>query len=165
VTEPGAGVLVVGYGNSLRGDDGAGWHAAGRLADDPRLAGARVLARHQLVPELAVDVAEASLVVLVDATTVGDPGSILVRLVRPRRPAPATWSHHLDPESLAGLAESLYGAAPPVVLVAVAAASLDADDRLSDVLERALPDVVEVVMEVVGGRALLEHLRHRPEAV
>ena len=34
------GVLVVGYGNSLRGDDGLGWHAALRLAADPRLAGA-----------------------------------------------------------------------------------------------------------------------------
>jgi hydrogenase maturation protease len=152
VTEGGAGVLVVGYGNSLRGDDGAGWHAAGRLAADPRLAGARVLARHQLVPELVVDVAEASLVVLVDATAVGDPGSILVRLVRPRRPAPGAFTHHLGPESLAGLAESLYGAAPPVVLVAVAAASLAPGDHLSDLLERALPDVVEVVVAVVSGR-------------
>ena len=32
------GVLVVGYGNALRTDDGLGWHAAERLADDPRLA-------------------------------------------------------------------------------------------------------------------------------
>jgi hydrogenase maturation protease len=72
----GAGVLVVGYGNSLRGDDGVGWHAAGRLAADPRLAGARVLARHQLTPELAVDVAQASLVVLVDAVAGAEPREI-----------------------------------------------------------------------------------------
>jgi hydrogenase maturation protease len=146
------GVLVVGYGNSLRGDDGAGWHAAGRLAAEPRLAGTRVLARHQLVPELAVDVAEASLVVLVDATAVGDPGSILVRLVRPRRPAPGAFTHHLDPESLAGLAKDLYGAVPPIVLVSVAAGSFAVGDHLSDLLERALPDVVEVVADVVAGR-------------
>jgi hydrogenase maturation protease len=94
-----AGALVVGYGNSLRSDDGIGWHAAGRLATDPRLAGARVLAQHQLVPELAADVSQASLVVLVDATTDGDPGSLLVRRVQPRPPTPAAWSHHLDPET------------------------------------------------------------------
>jgi hydrogenase maturation protease len=145
-------VLVVGYGNPLRGDDGVGWHAAGRLAADPRLAGARVLARHQLVPELAVDVAGASLVVLVDATAGGEPGSILIRRVWPRRPAPGSWSHHLDPESLAGLVESVYGVVPPIVLVGVGAGALDEDDHLSDALERALPDVVETVVAVVSGR-------------
>jgi hydrogenase maturation protease len=147
-----AGVLVVGYGNSLRSDDGVGWHAARLLAGDPRLAGARVLARHQLLPELAVDVATASLVVLVDAATGGDPGSILVRRVQPRRTETATWSHHLDPGSLAGLAESLYGTAPQVVLVGVGPGSLAPGDHLSGALERALPDLVEVVVAVVSGR-------------
>ena len=84
-----AGVLVVGYGNSLRGDDGIGWHAARLLTDDPRLAGARVLACHQLVPELAVDVSRAALVVLVDAAADGDPGAVSVRRVQPRRTDPA----------------------------------------------------------------------------
>jgi hydrogenase maturation protease len=152
VTGSWAGVLVVGYGNSLRSDDGVGWHAAGRLAADPRLAGARVLARHQLVPELAVDVATASLVVLVDAATGGDPGSILVRLVRPCRPAPGAFTHHLDPESLAGLAESLYGTAPQVVLVGVGPGSLAPGDHLSEVVAQVLPDLVEVVVAVVSGR-------------
>jgi hydrogenase maturation protease len=147
-----AGALVVGYGNSLRSDDGIGWHAAGRLATDPRLAGARVLAQHQLVPELAADVSQASLVVLVDATTDGDPGSLLVRRVQPRPPTPAAWSHHLDPETLAGLTEALYGFTPPIVLVSVAAGSLAAGDRLSGALERALPQVVEAVADVVTGR-------------
>ena len=68
----GAGVLVVGYGNPLRSDDGIGWHAARLLATDPRLDRARVLTRHQLAPELAEDVSRASLVVLVDAAAEGD---------------------------------------------------------------------------------------------
>jgi hydrogenase maturation protease len=147
-----SGVLVVGYGNPLWGDDGVGWHAAGRLAADPRLAGARVLARQQLVPELAVDLAQASLVILVDAAVGAEPGSIQVRRVQPRRPAAGAWSHQLDPESLAGLAESLYGPAPPIVLVAVAAASLDPGERLSAPVERALPEVVEAVAAVVSGQ-------------
>jgi hydrogenase maturation protease len=147
-----AGVLVVGYGNPLRSDDGIGWHAARLLATDPRLAGVRVLAQHQLVPELAEDASRASLVVLVDAAAEGGPGSLSVRRVQPRPPTPATWSHHLDPETLAGLAEALYGSVPPIVLVSVAAGSLAASDRLSAALERALPEVVEVVAAVVTGR-------------
>jgi hydrogenase maturation protease len=147
-----AGVLVVGYGNPLRSDDGVGWHAARLLAGDPRLAGARVMAQHQLLPELAVDVSRASLVVLVDAAADGDPGAVSVRRVQPRRTKTATWSHHLDAESLAGLAKDLYGAVPPIVLVSVAAESFADGDGLSGALEQALPEVVEVVAEVVAGQ-------------
>jgi hydrogenase maturation protease len=146
-----AGVLVVGYGNPLRSDDGIGWHAAGLLATDPRLAGAQVLAHHQLAPELAADVSRASLVVLVDATTDGDPGSVTVRQIEPR-PATPTWSHHLTPEALVGLAETLYGPLPPIVLVSVAATSFAEGDGLSSALRQVLPDVVEVVTGVVGGQ-------------
>jgi hydrogenase maturation protease len=145
-----AGVLIVGYGNPLRSDDGIGWHAARLLATDPRLAGARVLAHHQLAPELAEDVSQASLVVLVDAAAEGDPGSVSVHQIEPRPATPATWSHHLDPATLAGLAEALYGAIPPIVLVSVAAATFAEGDGLSSALQQALPGVVETVAGVVS---------------
>jgi hydrogenase maturation protease len=147
----GQGVLVVGYGNALRGDDGVGWHAAGRLAADPRLAGAQVLARHQLTPELAADVAAASLVVLVDAGADGGaPGSVSVRAVRPRPDrSPPAWSHHLDPAALAGLAGALYQTVPPMVLVSIAGACFDGGDRLSPPLQETLPKVVDTVARVV----------------
>jgi hydrogenase maturation protease len=144
-------VLVVGYGNPLRGDDGIGWHAAQVLAVDPRLEGTRVLTQQQLVPELAEDISRASLVVLVDATAGSHPGTVTVRRIGPRPVTPTTWSHHLDPETLAGLAEALYGSAPPIVLVSVAAGSFAAGDRLSGALEQALPEVVEMVAGVVAG--------------
>jgi hydrogenase maturation protease len=147
-----AGVLVVGYGNPLRSDDGLGWRAAELLATDPRLAGARILAHHQLVPELAVDISRASLVVLVDAAADGDPGSVSVRRIRPRPVVPATLSHHLDPEALAGLAKDLYGVVPPIAVVSLAAGSFAAGDRLSGAVERALPKLVEVVTSVVSGQ-------------
>jgi hydrogenase maturation protease len=151
-----AGVLIVGYGNPLRSDDGIGWHAARLLATDPRLDGAQILARHQLAPELAADISQASLVVLVDAVSAGDPGSVAVRRIGSPPPTPITWSHHLTPETLAGLAGSLYGAVPPIVLVSVAAESFAESDRLSDPLRRALCEVVEVVAGVITGQ-------HRPE--
>jgi hydrogenase maturation protease len=150
-----AGVLIIGYGNPLRGDDGIGWYAAELLAADPRLHGAQVLTSHQLVPELAENVSRASLVVLVDASMQGDPGSLSVRRIEPRPATPATWSHHLDPETLADLAEALYGAVPPMVLVSVAAGPLTEADRLSAPLEQALPEVVEAVARVITGRPSL----------
>jgi hydrogenase maturation protease len=148
-----AGVLVVGYGNPLRGDDGIGWHAARLLADDPRLAGARVLACHQLAPELAEDVSQASLVVLVDASVDGAPGSVAVRSIQPRQDSPLSWSHHLDPAALAGLAHALYDHVPPIVLISVAGAAFADGDWLSPALQRALPEVVDRVARVVKEHA------------
>ena len=144
-----AGVLVVGYGNQLRGDDGFGCHAAGVLAADPRLKGATVLARHQLTPELAADIAGASLVVMIDASVDGAPGSVAVRSIQPRRDSLLSWSHHLDPAALAGLAQALYDHVPPIVLISVAGAAFADGDRLSPALQRVLPEVVERVTRVV----------------
>jgi hydrogenase maturation protease len=148
------GVLVVGYGNSLRGDDGLGWHAAALLARDPRLAGAEVLARHQLTPELAEDVSRAALVVLVDARADGGPpGTVTARRVVPGSAARSTWSHRLDPAALVELAGALYGSAPPVFLVSAGVASCEVGERLSPALERALPQVVDAVAGIVAERS------------
>lgn len=143
---PGRRVLVIGYGNPLRGDDGAGWHAATALAGDPRLAGADVLARHQLAPELAEDIAHARLAVLVDACGGGAlPGTVSVQRVEPDYPQSPPWSHTLDPAALASLAETLYGATPPVFLVTVTGAFFGYRDRLSPAVRRALPEITDII--------------------
>jgi hydrogenase maturation protease len=148
-----AGVLVVGFGNPLRGDDGVGCSAAGLLAADPRLEGATILARHQLTPELATDIASASLVVLIDASVDdGAAGSVAVRSIQPRRDSPLSWSHHLDPAALAGLADALYDHVPPMVLISVTGAAFTGADRLSPAVQRVLREVVERV-----ARAVQEH--------
>ena len=111
---PGQDVLVIGFGNPLRGDDGAGWRVAELLCDDPRAAGARVLARHQLTPELAEDVAKARLLVLVDASAEPNrAGEISSSPLQSRPRSGALYSHHVDPAGLLELATALYGQAPP----------------------------------------------------
>jgi len=73
------GILVIGYGNTLRRDDGVGVRAAEMMAADSRFADVEVLTVYQLTPELSLDIATASLVVFVDADVRGLPGSIEVR--------------------------------------------------------------------------------------
>jgi hydrogenase maturation protease len=159
-------VLVVGYGNRLRTDDGFGWHAIEHLAKDPRVSGADLLWRHQLTPELAVDFAQASLVILVDASADVEPGAVAVRLLEPAVPDDGTlMSHHIDPGNLLALAIELYDRAPPVYVVGVGPFSMDDGDRISPGLERVMPQVVDVVAEIVAhhGQALHE-LKDNPEA-
>jgi hydrogenase maturation protease len=146
------GVLVVGYGNPLRTDDGFGWHVAERLAADPRLDGVAVLRRHQLTPELALDVSAAGLVVLIDASHGPPAGTFTVTRTEQAGGAGTTWSHHLTPPSLVALAHELYGQAPDVFLVSCGVKSLEMGDTLSPVVEAALPKVVDAVAELVSER-------------
>lgn len=146
------GVLVIGYGNPLRTDDGLGWHAAERLASDPRLAGVTVLRCHQLTPELALDVSQAELVVLVDASHGRPAGTFSIDRVERAGDRAMSWTHRFDPPSLVALADEMYGHAPDVVAVSVGVESLELGDGLSPLLEAALPVVVDAVAELVRSR-------------
>ncbi len=160
---PAAGVLVVGYGSTLRGDDGAGPRAAEVVAEDPRLAGATVLVRHQLTPELAADMAAARLVVLVDARADAEAGAVVVERVSGTAPsggpggpigAGAT-THHVGAAEVTALARDLWDARPDVFTVGVGAASFAVGDGLSPAVERALPAAVDAIASLVEehGRA------------
>jgi hydrogenase maturation protease len=142
-------VLLIGYGNPLRGDDGIGWRVAESAAADPRFAGVRVLTRHQLTPELAVDLSQAELAVLVDARVGSEPaGTIRTEWLDDATAGVAptgSLTHHVDPAQVVALAERLYGAHPRVAVVSVTVARLDAGDTLSPEVAAAAPRVVDAV--------------------
>lgn len=158
------GVLVIGYGNTLRTDDGLGWYAAERLADDPRLDGATVIGRHQLTPELALDVSRAGLVVFVDANVGSPAGTVTIEPVPRADDRAAAWSHQFTPSSLVALAGELYGRAPEVILVSVGVASLEHGDTLSPTVEAALPRLVDAVAALVGKHAGTAVAAEQPRA-
>jgi hydrogenase maturation protease len=154
-------VLILGFGNTLRRDDGAGAVAARLLAADPRLAGEDVEVReaYQLLPEMALDLGEVGLVVLVDADMRGLPGSIEMRELDPAeavradadaRSEPGASSHHVGGGELLALAAELTGHAPRAVAVGIGVADLEVGEGLSPVVESALPRVVEAVVGIVA---------------
>ena len=148
-------VLVVGYGNALRSDDGLGWHVAERLSDDPRFAAVDVLRRHQLTPELALDVSRASFVIFVDASRAA-PGLLTIEPVgRALGHGVVAWTHRCDPSTLLALAADLYGATPDAVAVSVGVASLEMGESLSPAIEGAMDRVVDAVAGLVAAAGLV----------
>jgi hydrogenase maturation protease len=145
------GILVIGYGSTLRTDDGVGWHAARRLEADPRLAGTTVVACHQLTPEVALDLSRASFAVLIDASASRAPGTFAVDSLA-AAPSGPSGSHHVAAAELVALAETLYGHAPEVVTVGVGPASLELGEGLSPAVEAILPAIVDAVAELVAAR-------------
>ena len=144
-------VLVIGYGNTLRADDGVGRLAAERLADDPRLDGVSVIGRHQLTPELALDVSQARLVVFVDASRRPAAGNFTVEPMERTGRQGAGWSHYLDPRSLLDLTGELYGRVPDAFLVSMGVESVLLGDRMSPMVEASLSRLVDAVADLVTG--------------
>ena len=79
-SEPSTRLLVIGYGNTLRGDDGVGPRAAEAIAT-LALPGVRALVCPLLTPELAEAVSQAGVVIFVDAA-VDAPREVLMRQIR-----------------------------------------------------------------------------------
>ena len=140
-------VLIIGYGNPLRSDDGLGWHASRIIAR--KLAGhnAQVITCHQLTPELAEPLSQSSHAVFIDADTEGEPGEIHWREIEPQAPSASALTHTCSPAGLLSSAERLYGRCPQAIAVTVTAQSFDFGDSLSPVVSAALPKVVERVLQ------------------
>jgi hydrogenase maturation protease len=150
------GVLVICYGNPLRGDDGAGWRAAELLVEDPRALRARVIAVHQLTPELAEDVSRASLLVLVDASEEpGIPGSVSTRPLKAEPVSGSAFSHHVDPARLLKLSETLFGQSPRGVQVTIRALDLEPGTALSSPVGDAMATLVDAVIDAMDEHRLL----------
>lgn len=123
---PAPSVLVIGYGNPLRGDDAAGPVLADRLAA-LALPGVEVRVTHQLTPELAADLAGRDAVLFLDAA-LGE--GVHVEVVEPDF-APTGLGHAGDPARLLGLAQRLYGSQPRAWLVTIPAAGTESGAGLS----------------------------------
>jgi len=140
--------LVIGYGDSLRSDDGAGPRVAELLSG---LEGLTVLTRHQLVPELADDFRGRDVVVFVDAAATLEPGEVAVRRLEASPPARAAgFAHPYGPETLLLVAERLYRATPRAFLVTLGAQSFALGETLSPAVEAALPEAANWVRRLIA---------------
>jgi hydrogenase maturation protease len=102
------------------------------------------------MPELAEDVSQANLLVLIDASE--EPGAAGVVSTRPVTAAPTSgpvFTHHVDAAGLVQLAATLFGQSPPVVQVTVRVADVQPGTTLSPQVESAMPKVVDAVVDVI----------------
>ena len=154
MAQPCPPLLVIGYGNTLRRDDGLGWQAAEALRARVAPAQVDVLTVHQLTIELAERITTAGLLLLIDAAQSGTPGAITAHEVAPGLSLPDL-THYLDPPALLAAAQALYGRAPRALLFTVAGQSFAFGEGLSPVVQAALPELLDRLEA-----AITAHLRH-----
>lgn len=142
-------ILILAYGNPLRGDDGAGPAAGERLRaiiQDPEIE-IRIL--HQLTPELMEPISRAACVIFIDACEGAVPGEISERAIEPST-AGASFTHHATPEALLAGARVLYGRAAEATLLTVAGAEFSLGSGLSPAVAHGLDGVVAAALRLLG---------------
>lgn len=144
--------LIIGYGNSLRTDDGAGWHAAAQALADKRFQNTRVLQAFQLLPEMAYDIAEADLLILLDAreSLNAEPGTITTRTIQPMAEESGISSHHVTPEALLALTAELGLEVPRAFAVEIAARHFDDGPELTHAVAQMIPTMLDVAASLIA---------------
>lgn len=151
-------VLVLGFGNPARGDDGAGRAVLQSLAKLQLPPLVELLEAHQLLPEFAERFATASLVVLVDADARRPAG--LISRIRVRPATASDGGHRWTAATLAALAVEMTGHCAPIVAYTVGGADFAATAPWELTLSPAVADAVERVAQRIA-RILRRHMAIR----
>lgn len=139
--------LVIGYGNELRSDDGAGVRTAKRFAaQSPH---SNVVIARQLTPELADDIARATQVIFVDAYAAHESGAKLriERVAEAHAGNNSALGHHGDPATLVCLANQLFGHRPEAWVVGIPAFSFEAGETISPETLHRIDEAVALIGE------------------
>lgn len=144
-----ARVLILGYGNPLRCDDGLGWQVAVQLFRANQSPEVLVLPCHQLTPELAEPIGRAETVLFIDSTRQGTPGEFHCEQIG-SQPGPASFTHHLSPAGLLDLSSELYGSCPKAYLLTICGESFEMGDSLSPIVCERLPELKARIRELIA---------------
>jgi hydrogenase maturation protease len=138
--------LVIGYGNTLRGDDAAGVHAAELIAKHhPEIT---CVYLHQLVPELAEQIADYDLVFFIDAQKdITQPNA---RLIAPSIEVDQPRTHFISPESLLTLCQQLYQRIPTKAYsIGIPATNFYFSEQLSLATSKAVTQCADLVTQIL----------------
>lgn len=144
--------LVIGYGNTLRQDDGVGYRLAEQV-ETWQWPHVRAIACHQLTPELAAEMAECDRVIFVDAQSPTAPQPLRLVAIAP---AAATLydPHRSDPTGLLALTALSYGGYPAAYGLLIPTARMDFGETLSETASQGLKAAVAILQSQLSAPRL-----------
>jgi hydrogenase maturation protease len=160
-------LLLIGYGNPDREDDGVAWHILRALTiklgldapesyeDEFPEAGSIDFAFYlQLTPEMAEDISAYPYVCFIDAHTGNIPEPVrLIQVESEFQRSPFT--HHLTPQSLLSMCETIYGKKPDAALVSVLGHHFLFSRELSAETASLVPQAVDLIWDWIKARNIL----------
>lgn len=138
--------LVIGYGNDLRSDDGAGRVVADRIAALD-LPGVTTRSLSQLTPELSLEIAGAAHVVFVDASI--DVAKTTVTPVVADPAEKSTWTHYTTPQSLLTMTSTVGPVPQRAHTVSIPVADLGLGLELSPISAAGVDEAVKLITDLI----------------
>jgi hydrogenase maturation protease len=139
-------ILIHGYGNPGREDDGLGPELAERI-EKLEIEGVATDADYQLNIEDAVALSEYDIVLFVDASR-EDGDRLTLRRVK-AAPEIAFTSHSVSPESILAICEDHFQASPETWLLGIAGYSFEMAEGLTPRARENLEDAVKHVQSMI----------------
>jgi hydrogenase maturation protease len=138
-------LLVLGYGNTLRSDDGVGPKVVEAIAA-LKLPGVQTLSCDLLTPELADPISRADTVVFVDAAF-DAPAEVQLR---PLAPADSSqiMVHAADPRTMLALARDVFGHAPKAWWLTIPVENIGIGEQFSDLARRGVDSAIQKIQEM-----------------
>ena len=146
--------LIIGFGNSLREDDGIGLRAAELVERCLAPDAADIVQCSQLTPELAAQVEGASIVIFLDAAINREPGTVSVTPLH--KAEPSAWSHHLSPAQLLCLTDNTS----PAYWITCGTSQMGWREKLTAQGEEFAARMAAAALSLLREHALPEHTQH-----
>ncbi|ACK64120.1 hydrogenase maturation protease [Rippkaea orientalis PCC 8801] len=137
--------LIIGYGNSLRSDDGAGQKVAKRVAQW-NLKNVSCIAIYQLTPELSEAISKVDMVIFVDALATSKKLEIQQLKVNSKI---TNLGHYSNPSQLLSLTKAIYNKLPIAYWILIPAINFDFGESLSIITENAIKLALEKIRKMI----------------
>jgi len=142
-------ILVIGYGNPLRGDDGFGVYVAEKLRREVVEDQVTLMTRHLLTPELAEDLSETEFVIIIAVSSSAPYGAQICRRIRPELSVMQSFASGMSPEVLLSCTQAVYDHLPQCLLVEVGSSRFDQGAGLSPEIAGLVEPAAEVVQAII----------------
>ncbi len=150
----GEAILIIGYGNTLRCDDGAGRRLAEELGER-KLPRVRVRSVHQLTPELSEDVAACGAVIFIDAC-LGRSGDVAsMRPIAADGPLVAI-DHVMSPQGVLAYARAAFGSSPKAWLLTIPGENFEVGESVSAAVRAGAAAALARIEQFLVERAVKE---------
>lgn len=143
-------ILIIGYGNLLRSDDGVGPHVAEAIGE-MRLPNVETLICQQLSPEHAEPISRAGIVVFVDAA-IDWPKEVRFRKLEPSD-TPQLMAHAADPRTMLALARDVFGHTPEAWWLTIPAMNLEFGQTFSLETESGFRAALDKIRTLIADAA------------
>jgi hydrogenase maturation protease len=140
-------ILLIGYGNPTRMDDGVGWYIA-KMIRDGISDKVDVMEADQLSVEMIEDIKDRQVVIFVDAHVSEEDDWIRISEVQPDTKLGLT-AHIVSPSNLLSICQSIYNKYPKAYLYSVKGVNFDFSEELSEQTRKSADEAIKLVYDLV----------------